>query len=94
MSLYVSQESRSHTEFLMELEGVCGCQGEKGTQSFVGLWEGMWCSMGPETQGGPMGLCLHQLTIHHFCILSLVAQLSAGATFESGKWGNRPRPRS
>jgi hypothetical protein len=76
MSLYVHQVSRSDTEFSTDLEGACGCQGEKGTQSFVGLWEGMWCSMGPETQGGSLALCLYHLTIHHFCVLSLVAQLS------------------
>jgi len=56
MSLYVGQESHSDTELLTDLEGACGCLGEKGTQSFVGLWEGMWCSMGPETQGGPLAL--------------------------------------
>jgi len=78
MSPYVGQESHSDTELSTDLEGAGGCQGEKGTQSFVGLWEGMWYSMGPETQGGPLALCHHHSTIHHFCILSLVAQLSDG----------------
>ena len=42
---------------------------EEDSQSVVGLW----CDMGPETQGGPLTLHLLSLTIHHFCILTLVA---------------------
>jgi hypothetical protein len=81
MSLHVSQVSPSDNEFLTDLEGACGCQGEKSTQFFVGLWEGM----GPEAQGGPLDLCLHHLTIQHFCVLSLVAQLSDGYCQEKTK---------
>jgi len=48
---------------------------EEGSQSFVGLQEGLWCDMGPKAQGGPLALHLHHLAIHHIFISSLVAQL-------------------
>jgi hypothetical protein len=50
----------------------------EGSQSFVGLQEGLWCDMGPEVQGGPLPLHLHHLAIHHIFISSLVAQLLDG----------------
>jgi len=34
------------------MEGACGCHGEEGSQSVVGLQKAMWCDMGPESQLG------------------------------------------
>jgi hypothetical protein len=60
---YIGQVSQSDPRFLTDLEGACGCLCEKGTQSFVRLTKGLWCSTGPETQGGPLALRLHHSTI-------------------------------
>ena len=35
------------------------------------LQEGLWCDIGPETQGSPLALSLHHSALRHFCILSL-----------------------
>jgi len=50
----VSQASGGSSAFSADLEGACGCKGEEGSQSVVGLLEGLWYDVGPETQGGPL----------------------------------------
>ena len=70
--LYAGQVSRGSPGFLADLEGACGCQGEEGSHSVVGVR----CDMGPETQGSPLALHFLSLAIHHFCILTSVTWLS------------------
>ena len=48
--LYVGQVSRGGSGFSADLDGACGCQGEEGSQPVVGLSDGLWCGVGPETQ--------------------------------------------
>ena len=51
----------------------------------VGLQEGLWCDVGPETQGGSLALRLYHQAIHHLCILGMVAWLSDGQCQEETK---------
>ena len=49
--------------FSADLEGACEYRGEVGSESVVGLQEGLWCNVEPEAQGGLIVLSLHYPTI-------------------------------
>ena len=53
----------------------------------MGLQEGLWCDVGPETQGGSLALHRYHQSIHHLCILGMVAWLSDSQYQEETKQG-------
>ena len=55
----------------------------------MGLQEGLWCDVGPETQGGSLALCCNHQAVHHFCTLGMVTWLSDGQCQEETKQGSK-----
>jgi len=54
----------------------------------VGLKEGMWCGVGPETQGSLLALRRHHQANRHLCILGMVAWLSDGQCQDETEQGS------